>query len=164
MSRRKEAADTTPEDLQAVHKLTEWLRTKEPLSVEEQKRRHHAHFRQAMNGMQQGASYGEASGYRGVAFASTDSDVARQQIRDADNDLRRQTEIVRDAISHHLENGVYPAPHYPWRIAVILRKIKEYTLEYEFLEAYASVAGDDANHSFSERAVKARKLAEKHQR
>jgi hypothetical protein len=41
-----------------------------------------------------------------------------------DNNLGEQIAIVAEAFSTYLATGEVPAPHYPWRIAVILRRAK----------------------------------------
>ena len=41
-----------------------------------------------------------------------------------DNNLGEQIAIVAEAFSTYLATGEVPAPYYPWRIAVILRRAK----------------------------------------
>lgn len=53
-----------------------------------------------------------------------------------DKDLGWQCDTVETAFRHYLETGDIPAPHYPLRVAILLRKAKERERERAFLAAW----------------------------
>ena len=49
---------------------------------------------------------------------------------------------IFEAFEFYLETGEFPAPHSAWRIAVMLRKMKESELENEFLANWVKHFGE----------------------
>jgi hypothetical protein len=84
--------------------------------------------------MEKGMSYGEASNQ--LAFLLQDETSFRAHMRKIDNDLGEQLKIVSNSFLKYVETGEVPAPHYPMRVAIILRKLKEIDLELSFLDAW----------------------------
>jgi hypothetical protein len=72
----------------------------------------------------------------GPAFLSLDEGEFRNHLKAIDNDLGEQTAIVAGAFARYLKMGEVPAPYYPWRIAIILRREKKLDLEKRFLAAW----------------------------
>jgi hypothetical protein len=81
-----------------------------------------------------GETWNQASS--GPAFLSLNVDAFRDHMKAIDNDLGEQTAIVAQAFARYLEIGEIPAPYFPWRIAVILRRAKKPDLEKKFLSAW----------------------------
>ena len=117
--------------------------------------------------MEQNITYGEVTGGPGTAMSK---DIANEQefkarLRLIDNDLAEQARIVLEGVENYFKCGEMPAPYYAWRIGVILRKAKAYSLEADFLEAFSSHFrhGNGSRYrQIAKRANKARALAEKH--
>jgi hypothetical protein len=147
----------------SVERLIALLNSRPKLSVEEVERRYKAYFEKAFARMtSSGVTYGEATGAPGTAVTTTDETEFRKRLREIDDDLAEQVRIVTEGVSHYFENGEYPAPYYAWRIAVILRKTKEYELEREFLEAFSAKFADGRGKRYidiGQRVEKARALA-----
>ena len=57
-------------------------------------------------------------------------------IKSTGNDLRWQCQTVAAAFIRYLEIGEIPAPYFPMRVAIILRKAKEHARERAFLAAW----------------------------
>ncbi|QXT41137.1 hypothetical protein [Gymnodinialimonas ceratoperidinii] len=57
-------------------------------------------------------------------------------IKQYDNDLAKQVEIVNEGLDGWERSGMTPAPYYSYRIAVILSKQKEVEREKDFLAAW----------------------------
>ncbi|WP_338829136.1 hypothetical protein [Bradyrhizobium sp. 27S5] len=72
----------------------------------------------------------------GPAFLSLDEGEFRNHLKAIDNDLGEQTAIVAESFARYLKVGEVPAPYYPWRIAIILRREKRPELEKRFLAAW----------------------------
>ncbi|MGY4199047.1 hypothetical protein [Bradyrhizobium sp. USDA 4520] len=81
-----------------------------------------------------GESWNQASS--GPPFLSLSEGEFRHHLKAIDNNLGEQTAIIADAFSKYLKMGEVPAPHYPWRIAIILRREKRLDLEKQFLAAW----------------------------
>jgi hypothetical protein len=65
------------------------------------------------------------------------SEVAfRAFLKDVDNDLGWQCDTVSAAFERYLKIGEVPAPHFPMRVAVLLRKAKSFERERSFLAAW----------------------------
>lgn len=84
--------------------------------------------------LETGETWNQASS--GPAFLSLNEDAFRDHMKAIDNDLGEQTAIVSQAFARYLEIGEMPAPYYPWRIAVILRRAKRPDMEKKFLSAW----------------------------
>nr|WP_211391537.1 hypothetical protein [Bradyrhizobium diazoefficiens] len=72
----------------------------------------------------------------GSGFLSLDEGDFRKHLKAIDNDLEEQTAIVAESFARCLKVGEVPAPYYPWRIAIILRREKKLGLEKRFLTAW----------------------------
>ena len=92
-------------------------------------------LRQAVRGMTgEGVTYGQATG--APSYFNQDHASFRSFIREVDHDLEWQCSTVSDAFRRYYEVGDIPAPHYPMRIAILLRKEKESELERLFLATW----------------------------
>ena len=79
----------------------------------------------------EGLTYGQASG--APAFLNQDENSFPRFIKEVDQNLDWQCDTVAAAFEHFQETGEIPAPHYPMRIAVLLRKAKDFDRERHFL-------------------------------
>ena len=69
-----------------------------------------------------------------LSFLSRDD--SKQFLRERNNDLDFHITVVNDSFEHYFLTNEHPAPGYPFRIAVILRKAGETDLEMRFLNAW----------------------------
>ena len=85
----------------------------------------------------------------------------RAFLRSVDNDLAEQVRIVSGIVSQFYSTGLQPAPYYAERIAIILRKGRQWDLESKFLEQWVRLFRDNIGCSswFVDRAEKASRLA-----
>lgn len=74
--------------------------------------------------------------YRPKALSFLSEPGAQDYLNDIQNNISVQIKIVDGMFSDWLALGERPAPHYPNRICVILRKAKAFGLELAFLKAY----------------------------
>jgi len=81
-----------------------------------------------------GETWNQASS--GPSFLSLGEAEFRAHMGAIDNELGEQVAIVSQFFTAYLNNGEIPPPYYPWRIAVILRRIKEPEIEKRFLAAW----------------------------
>lgn len=88
--------------------------------------------------MSDGVSYGAASG-GALSFLAEMS--GPEDLRKVDNDLNFHAGVVAGMFEEYLARGEVPAPHYAWRICIILRREKETKLEREFLSAWCTHFG-----------------------
>lgn len=150
-------------NIKAVRAIIEHLNSRPALSAGEAQRRHRAYFERHFDTMlAAGKTYGEVTGAPGTAVKTTDEKEFRAHLARIDNDLSEQVRIVAEGVEHYFENGERPAPHYAWRIAIILRREKCFGLEAEFLEAYSAKFPGTIGGRFkdlADRASKARELA-----
>ena len=84
--------------------------------------------------LDEGITYGQASG--APKFFNQDKKSFRAFIRETDQDLDWQCDTVAAAFERFQETGEVPAPHYPMRINVLLRKAKDLDRERQFLSAW----------------------------
>lgn len=159
------ALSLTTQDLHAVRDLCELIESRPALTSTESEKLKKRHFSEAASGMLSGQTYGEATGHRGMVDPSGGEEEFRRRLRLIENDLCEQIKIVRDGVKHYYGSGIYPAPYYAWRIAIILRKAKAYSLELRFLEAWNARWSDGLGKRYQDLAAreeKARTLAQKH--
>lgn len=83
---------------------------------------------------EEGKTYGEASG--GPEFLNGAEGETQAHLQSIDNDLAAHIEIVETSCRSYFETGEIPAPYYPWRIVIILGKLKEKDRERNFLGAW----------------------------
>ncbi len=105
------------------------------LPENERRRRWATASRHAMEKMlDKDTSYGQASG----APSSHNQDEISFQglIKKADQNLKLQCEMLKDSFEQHQQTGETPAPHYPMRIAILLRRANDYDRERKFLAAW----------------------------
>ena len=69
-------------------------------------------------------------------FLNQDEESFRASMKKVDQDLGWQCNTVSAAFQRYLEIGETPAPHYPMRVAVLLRKAKDFDREKQFLEGW----------------------------
>lgn len=84
--------------------------------------------------LEEGVSYGQASG--APAFLNQNEEDFRAFLKDVDQNLVWQCQTVSEAFAAYLQSGDIPAPHYPMRVAVLLRKAKDHDRERRFLAAW----------------------------
>lgn len=84
-----------------------------------------------------GITYGQVSGSPLGKLLTGDTAEVKQRLRSIANDLGAQVGIVTACIDFFRKTGEPVPPAYAWRIAVMLRKKREYALEARFLAAYA---------------------------
>lgn len=117
-----------------VENLIERMKTAMVPSASELKSRARRHREVVAKRMiDTGESYGQASG---GALAFLNADNAIEQIKSIDNDLQSQVRIVVDSFEEYLERDEIPAPYYPWRVCIILRKMRQHEIERAFLSAW----------------------------
>ncbi|THK37386.1 hypothetical protein EHS39_14265 [Ensifer sp. MPMI2T] len=115
--------------------LTAFLKDEPKLTAKQLEKLRKAHSRETVSRMlETGETYGQASG--APAFLSMPEADFRAHLRSIDNDLAVQLEIVDKACRSYFDTGEIPAPYYPWRIAVILSKLKMKEREREFLACW----------------------------
>ena len=121
--------------LKKVDRLIALMDETKPLSQRERDRLSRKHRRRATQRMlDEEISYGQASG--APEFLLQDRRSFDRLIRETDQDLGWQCDTVSEAFGRYIETGEVPAPHYPMRIAILLRKAKEAEREYDFLGAW----------------------------
>ena len=150
------------EQRKKVEDVTSYIKSRGNLSDDEREERSKDFIGSRADELLQGKTVGEIHNYRGVGFNTRDQDKAKEQLREIDNDLDAQIRIVAEGVQHYYDAGVYPPPYYPWRIAVMLRKAKEYELEAQFLDAFNSRFSDGLGKRYRQlvdRATKARQKA-----
>ena len=129
-------ANALPPDL--ANKVDDIIQLFDETPVMDQKRRKRladGFIRTAVTKMlDEGTSYGQASG--APAFLNQDEKSFRAFIKKTDQDLDWQCDTVAAAFERFQETGEVPAPHYPMRIAVLLRKAKDLDPESQFLSAW----------------------------
>ena len=107
--------------------------------------------------LDEGLTYGAASG--GLSFLQ-DAD-ASEQIRTFANDLERQVQIVHKMLDSWFEWGETVYPHYPLRIAIILRKAKAFDEERRFLAAFGQHFRGHGSSPYLKLTIRAEKLGVK---
>ncbi|MCK1615009.1 MULTISPECIES: hypothetical protein [unclassified Bradyrhizobium] len=103
-----------------------------------------------------GVTWNQASS--GPAFLSLDEGEFRNHLKGIDNDLGEQTAIVAESFARYLKMGEVPAPYYPWRIAIILRREKRPELEKRFLAAWCQHFPDGYGARYGQLVDRFRKL------
>ncbi len=104
-----------------------------------------------------GESWNQASARPG--FLSLDEAEFKNHLSAIDNDLGEQTAIVAGAFARYLKMGDVPAPYYPWRIAIILRRDKKLELEKRFLAAWCQHFSGGLGARYGQLVDRFRKLA-----
>jgi hypothetical protein len=84
--------------------------------------------------LETGETWNQASSR--LAFLFLHEDAFRDHMKAIENNLGEHAGIVAEAFSTYLATGEVPAPYYPWRIAVILRRAKMPEAEKRFLAAW----------------------------
>ena len=122
-------------DRRKVDGLIARLNETEPLSGEKQDVLHRAFMERTANEMlDSGVSFGEASG--APNWYRLGNGDYRAFIKEKNQDLEWQCDTVDFFFSHHRKTGDIVPPHFPKRIAILLRKAKERDREKAFLEAW----------------------------
>ena len=106
--------------------------------------------------LDEGITYGQASG--GPSFLNQDEDSFRSFIKEVDQNLDWQCDTVAAAFDRFLETGEVPAPHYPMRIAVLLRKAKDIDRERRFLAAWCKHFESGNGTTFNKLLERAKKV------
>lgn len=147
--------------LDALMVLIDCLRTTPRMDDTVATQMREAHSRAVVARMfKTGESWGESAGGALSFLAQPD---ALAQVKSIDNDLTAQIKIVSDSFVEYLDNGEIPAPYYPWRIAIILRKAKLPQTELDFLRAWCLHFGTVTRGArYKMLAERRRKLEEKH--
>lgn len=84
--------------------------------------------------LDEGSTYGQASD--SPEFLNQDEGAFRAFMKKADQDLQWQCQTVTAAFERYRKTGEVPAPHYPMRITVLLRKARDLNREKQFLAAW----------------------------
>jgi hypothetical protein len=121
-------------DFDALRVLIDCMEQMPPLTPAEVNGLHENHHEIFHRMIETGETWNQASS--GPTFLSLNDEAFRDHMRKIDNDLGEQTAIVSQSFAKYLESGEIPAPYYPWRIAVILRRAQEPELERRFLAAW----------------------------
>ena len=144
-----------PEDhLDALNELIAFLEEQPILPADIAKSKNKAFMQEVFSKMEgSGSNFGGAAG----ALPHLNRPDAQDYVRSIANDLLEQVKITRRCAEAWFDHGEHPAPGYPWRITVILRKDKNFEAEKLFLEAYCkhfynTLGTTDAK--IAERAVK----------
>lgn len=82
----------------------------------------------------EGLSFGEVA--NAPPILNQPDEEFRVALRSIDNDIIEQIKIIEHCLPRWFSIGEFPPPYYAGRIAVILRKAKEYGRERKFLRAY----------------------------
>lgn len=82
----------------------------------------------------EGLTFGHASG--APDFLTQDEASFHKFMKTVDQDLNWQCETVTAAFERYWQSGDVPAPHYPMRITILLRKAKDFDREKAFLGAW----------------------------
>lgn len=95
---------------------------------------------------------------RAARFRASATDIRLKEPEKSDHHMGWQISMM-DAMLDDYLNFDYPlAPHYPWRITVILRKGKRLDIERDFIEAYFRLfwtpRGSSTDTKLGERAIK----------
>jgi hypothetical protein len=130
------SASTLTTDLGAkVDELVRVFMETPVMSPEEQSRLSHSFTRKAAAKMlDEGLTYGRASG--APEFLNQDEAAFRAFMKTVDQDLAWQCETVAAAFDRYQLSGEVPAPHFPMRVTVLLRKAKDFDRERDFLAAW----------------------------
>lgn len=107
-----------------------------PLMEEQERERKSHRFNAAATErmIEEGLSFGEASG--APDFLNQDEASFKAFMKSVDQDLAWQCQTVTDGFTRYCETGDIPAPYYPMRVAVLLRKAKDPDREKQFLAAW----------------------------
>lgn len=124
-----------PELARKVDDVIGLLANQKIVDDEEQERLRRKSIRATTDRMlEEGIPYGQASD--GPDFLNQDESSFRAFMKTADQDLGWQCDTVSDAFMRYLNTAEIPAPHYPMRIAVLLRREKDFDREKLFLAAW----------------------------
>jgi hypothetical protein len=126
-------------DLDSLAVLLDCLETTPILTSREASALYQQHWQRVIPTMlEHGASYGEASG---GALSFLNGPDPRGYIRSINDDLGANVGIVSNSFRDYLSTGEVPAPHYAWRICIILKRGKKHDLELRFLRGWARQFG-----------------------
>jgi len=109
--------EAPPVDYVALHKSTEEQRLSEIRKM-----------------FSEGLTFGEVT--NAPPILNQPEEEFRVALRSIDNDIIEQIKIIEHCLPRWFFMGQFPPPYYAGRIAVILRKAKEYGRERKFLRAY----------------------------
>lgn len=140
--------------------LTAFLKDEPNLSAKQLERLRKVHSREIVSRMlETGEAFGRASG--APAFLSMPEADFRAHLRSIDNDLTALLEIVDKGCRSYFDTGEIPAPDYPWRVAVILSKLKMKEKEREFLAGWCRHFAHGIGARYGELVKRAEKLGVK---
>lgn len=135
MGRDLVMAAAQQEELDKLMLLIERLRQTKPLSGAAAYEKRKAFSRQTSEVMiATGATYGQAS--NAPSHLTQGEEHFRSEMKRMANSLGDQVRIVQQSLDTWFAHGEAPAPYYPARIPVILRKLKARDLEREYLAAW----------------------------
>lgn len=118
-----------------VDELTRLFAESDVMNNEERERLYRQFTRAATARMlDEGLGYGQASG--APVFLNQDQDSFRAYMKQVDQDLAWQCGTLTAAFNRYLKTGEIPAPHYPMRVAILVRKAKDFHREKQFLAAW----------------------------
>jgi hypothetical protein len=124
----------TAGDLDALRVLIECMEQTSPLTQIEIEVLHKKQGVIIRQMLETGETWNQASS--GPSFLSLDEQSFRSHLGRIDNNLGQHVAVVSQSFARYLGIGTVPAPYYPWRIAVILRRARTIEVEKRFLAAW----------------------------
>jgi hypothetical protein len=101
-------------------------------------------------------TYGQASD--APKFFNQSEVEFRAFLKDVDKNLGWQCDTLSAAFERYVKIGESPAPHFPMRIAVLLRKAKSFDRERSFLAAWCKHFPSGSGVKFSQLVERARSV------
>lgn len=102
-----------------------------------------------------GEPWGDASD--AIAFPNGEGVLPRDDAH-IESDLGKQIQIVSRSVEKWFSTGDIPAPHYPWRVAVLLSRSKLVDHERRFLTAFCRHFGKARGKKFEQIAQREQQL------
>ena len=128
------ASTLSPKLATAIDKLIQKFNDAPVLSRIEMERLYEEFRYKISERMLEGQSYMKASEI--PDYFNQDEDSFRKHMKDVSQELQWQCKTVSEAFDAYQTRGVLPAPYYPMRIAILLRKAKDHDRERIFLAAH----------------------------
>jgi hypothetical protein len=106
--------------------------------------------------LRDGVNYGHASGAQD--FYNQDESAFRGFLKSVNQDLEWQCNTVEFSFERYCKQGETPAPYFAMRIAILLRKAKEFEREKNFLAAWCKHFNFSGSGTYSALVVRAQKI------
>ena len=128
------ASTLSPELAETVDKIIHLFNDANVISKTEREKLSKDNRNRITNRLLAGQTYREAANI--PDYFNQDENSFREFMKDVDQDLQWQCKTVTEAFNTYRTTGILPAPHYPMRIAILLRKAKDHDREHIFLAAH----------------------------